>query len=185
MKELEKELNFTFLPHLTFESEEAEQEVRAKCARASPPEEALRLGELYHDQIASSYLPKVSVRRISDEVGYGLFAEERIEAGSYVGEYTGIVHRNNRQYIEPPNCYYYTYPIVDEVARNYVINATSGHLTRFINHSFAPNMKPHYAFQGGLYHLIFIALFPIEKGEQLFYNYGKKYWYVRSPPTKL
>ncbi len=37
------------------------------------------------------------------------------------------------------------YPIADRLARNYVIYATKGNFTRFINHSDKPNLNPVYA----------------------------------------
>ena len=60
-----------------------------------------------------------------------------------------------------------------------MIDATSGSLTRFINHSYTPNIKPMYAFFDDKYHLIFISLKPIQKGTQLAYNYGENYWALR------
>jgi hypothetical protein len=63
-----------------------------------------------------------------------------------------------------------------------VIDATQGNFTRFINHSNRPNLKPFYAFFDGLYHMILISIKDISKGEQFSYDYGPKYWYIRSPP---
>ena len=122
------------------------------------------------------------MRWIDEDVGYGLYAEEAIEAGEYVGEYTGTVRRNDRRYFEPLNNYCYEYPVLDEIGRSFVIDATRGNATRFINHSFDPNLKPIHVFVEGFYHLIFIAIKRIEKGYQLAYDYGVNYWYVRNPP---
>lgn len=121
----------------------------------------------------------------NDDVGYGLYAEQAIEKDSYLGEYTGIVRKNDRRYLEPLNNYCYEYPIQDEIGRNYVIDATSGNATRFINHSSSPNLKPVYAFIDGFYHLIFLALDRIERGTQLSYDYGTNYWYLRNPPLSI
>jgi SET domain-containing protein len=66
-----------------------------------------------------------------------------------------------------------------------VIDATKGNLTRFINHSIHPNLKPIHVFYEGFYHLIFLALRRIEKGTQLSYDYGKNYWYIREKPVEL
>jgi len=147
--------------------------------------ESLELGEKFARQIQAGELPVVSVRFVNDQVGYGLFAEEEIVEGFFVGEYTGLVRENNRRYFEPLNHYCYEYPVTDAMGRSFVIDATQGNLTRFINHSFKPNLKPRYAFLDGFYHCIFIAQRTIAKGTQLTYDYGQSYWYVRSPPQPL
>jgi uncharacterized protein len=174
---------------IAFENAEDEAEIRArgsaKFKSGLVNKKSLLLGKKFKQQIESSYIPPVSVRWINDDVGYGLFAEENIKKGSYVGEYTGVVRRNDRRYFEPLNNYCYEYPVDDEVGRSFVIDATNGCLTRFINHSFAPNLQPLYAFYDDFYHLIFLAMKPIRKGTQLSYDYGRSYWYMRDPPKGL
>ena len=153
---------------------------------STPTHEAIELGQRFIGKIQAAYLPSVSVRKMEGEIGYGLFAEEGIEPGSYVGEYTGIVRKNDiRRYLEPLNNYCYEYPVVDSLDRSFVIDATQGNFTRFINHSFTPNLKPIHVYYAGFYHLIFLSLRKIEIGEQLFYDYGKNYWYLRGSPVCL
>ena len=41
-----------------------------------------------------------------------LTAEEEIPPRTYVGEYTGIVRKNNRRYFTPMNNYCYEYPFI-------------------------------------------------------------------------
>lgn len=176
---VEKKLSFRFLPALAFEREGFDGQL--KEANASQK----KLGRLYHSQINSSYLAPSEVRWVSKKVGYGLFAQIDLQKGGYVGEYTGIVRKNDRRYTEPLNHYCYEYPAIDSLGRPYVIDATHGHLTRFINHSAVPNLKPVYSFVEGFYHLIFIALRAIEIGEQFSYNYGANYWYLRAPPESF
>jgi hypothetical protein len=185
--ELEKRIPFKFLASITFETSEDQADIlargQAKHQNNLVSLESLELGKKFIEKIETAYIPQVSVRWVSDLVGYGLFAEEEIAARSYVGEYTGIVRRNNRRYFEPLNNYCYEYPVEDEIGRSFVIDATQGNLTRFINHSSSPNLKPIHVFYEGYYHLIFIALRLIQKGEQLSYDYGESYWYLRSSPT--
>ena len=185
--ELEKRIPFKFLASITFETLEDQADIlargQAKHQNNLVSLESLELGKKFIEKIETAYIPQVSVRWVSDLVGYGLFAEEEIAARSYVGEYTGIVRRNNRRYFEPLNNYCYEYPVEDEIGRSFVIDATQGNLTRFINHSSSPNLKPFHVFYDGYYHLIFIALRLIQKGEQLSYDYGESYWYLRSNPT--
>lgn len=189
IQQLEALLNFRFLPQIAFESREDRQEILCKGLdkfRANQVSlEAQQLGASHIHNIEAAYLPHVSLRFLSGQVGHGLFAEEEICSGDYAGEYTGVVRKNDRRYTEPLNNYCYEYPVADSIGRNYVIDATQGNLTRFINHSEAPNLRPIHVFYEGFYHLIFIALCRIEKGTQLSYDYGRNYWYLRSPPCTL
>ena len=182
--ELEERIPFKYLPKLAFE-DRADVLARGQAKHQSNQvtRQAQELGNKFIEKINAAYIPHVSVRWISGKVGYGLFAEEEISEGSYVGEYTGIVRKNDRRYFEPLNNYCYEYPVDDEIGRSFVIDATQGNLTRFINHSSKPNLKPIHVFYEGYYHLIFIALRPIQKGEELRFDYGESYWYLREPPV--
>lgn len=186
IEELEKLISFKYLPQIAFETAFDQEEVRSKGFKKwknnQISKEVINLGNQFIKNIAQAYIPYVSVRWINSRVEYGLFAEENLTRGSYVGEYTGIVRRNDRRHFEPLNNYCYEYPIADEIGRNFVIDATQGHLTRFINHSFTPNLKSVYAFYDGFFHLIFLALRPIKRGSQLTFNYGQAYWSIRDRP---
>jgi uncharacterized protein len=187
--ELEKLPSFKYLAAIAFESTEDKEDILARglaklqCKQVKT--EALELGRKFKDKVENGFIPAVSVRWIDERIGHGLFAEELIEKGSYCGEYTGIVRRNDRRYFEPMNNYCYEYPVLDEIGRSFVVDATQGNLTRFINHSSEPNLRPVHVFADGFYHLIFIALENIEKGMQLSYDYGENYWYMRGAPSKL
>jgi uncharacterized protein len=185
--DLEARIPFKFLSCITFESPEDQADIlargKAKHQNNQVSHQAQELGKKFIEKIDAAYIPQASVRWISDKVGYGLFAEEEIPQGSYVGEYTGIVRRNDRRYFEPLNNYCYEYPVDDEIGRSFVIDATQGNLTRFINHSSQPNLQPIHVFYAGYYHLIFVALHLIHKGEQLIFDYGESYWYLRDPPA--
>ena len=174
--------------HIDFESEAGRKEIwllgMEEWKNKKVSVEAETLGKQFIKEIETAYIPAVSVRWVGEVVEFGLFAEEDLEEGCYVGEYTGIVRKNDRRYCEPLNNYCYTYPVLDEIGRNYVIDATKGNLTRFINHSYTPNLRPVHVFYEGFFHLIFLATRRIEKGEQLFYNYGRNYWNLRSEPLK-
>lgn len=189
LEELQSLLNFQYAPHNTFESVEAQEELKhrgiAKFHNQGVSQEAQELGSRWIEKIRSAYIPAVSIRWLDENLGYGLFAEEVLEEGAYVGEYTGFVRENDRRYFEPLNNYCYEYPISDDSGKHHVIDATAGNLTRFINHSYTPNLKPLHVFYEGFYHLIFLAIQRIEKGSQLSYNYGKNYWYIRQEPFPL
>lgn len=179
--ELQKQLQFTYLEKLVIHPKEDGKVILEDTPSLDPV--TAENGKKYKDLIESSFTPKVSVRWISEEIGYGLFAEEEISENSYVGEYVGEIRKNNEH--GEFNHYLYKYPILDSIGRNYVIDATCGNLLRFANHSFAFNMKHSYAFIAPFYHAIFIAARPIMKGEQLTYSYGKNYWYLRGSPAAL
>jgi hypothetical protein len=165
--ELEKLLSFRFLPAIDFESLSEKEGIRQRGLEKKDVKAGeLVLGKRYRQQIENSWIPPVEVRLISENIGYGLFAAGALEKGSYAGEYAGIVRKNNSRYTEPLNDYCYEYPVADAMGRSYVIDARQGHLTRFINHSEKPNLKPCYAFLDGFYHVIFLTLRPISTGEQ-------------------
>ncbi len=180
---------FLYLSHNCYISEEERGRILAKgnewFALGRVSLAALELGRCFASEIQEAYLAKVSVRWIGTGIGYGLFAEDSIAAGSFLGEYTGIVRENNLRYLEPLNNYCYEYPILDAIGRSYVIDASHGNFTRFINHSAEPNLQPAYAFRDGAFHCIFLARWEIQKGEQLSYDYGKSYWYLRQAPEQL
>jgi uncharacterized protein len=187
LSELQERLKFHFLAHNHFETEEDRLEIQRggleKFKQGAVAAESLELGKRFIDKIEASYIPEASIRWRGESIGYGLFAEEPLEAGSYVGEYTGIVRKNDRRYFEPLNHYCFEYPVPDDIGRSHVIDATSGHLTRFINHSYQPNLRHVHVFFNGFYHLIFLAINPIEKGTELTFNYGPNYWCLRGKPV--
>lgn len=174
---------------LSFRSKEEKLEIQKlgleQLENGIVSEEALLLGNKYKDIIESHDLPKMSIRLINENVGNGVFAEEPLEKGSYIGEYTGVVRENTRIYFVPLNNYLMEYPALDELGRNLVVDAENGNSCRFINHSTEPNLKAHYAFIDGFYHILLFALRKIEIGEQLTHDYGANYWVLRSAPEKL
>ncbi|MBU6383655.1 MAG: SET domain-containing protein-lysine N-methyltransferase [Verrucomicrobia bacterium] len=171
---------------ITFQNEEERLDILqrglAAFKRGDIPHRAVELGEKYKQQIEVPVEPKVDIRFINEEVGHGVFAKTNIKKGQFIGEYTGTVRENTRIYFVPLNNYCYEYPIPDRLGRSFVIDATNGNFTRFINHSYQPNLQPHYAFLDGFYHCIFFALQDIQKGEQLCYDYGRNYWMLRKMP---
>jgi len=187
--ELENQFQFRYLAHNDFESGEERLRVLrlglTKWQSGAVKGEAVELGRRFAHEIDAAHLAPMSIRWISEAVGHGAFADEDLAEGAWIGEYTGVVRENDRRYLEPMNQYCYEYPVPDVIGRSFVIDATQGNLTRFINHSREPNLKPKYAFKEGMYHCIFLALRPIAKGAQLTYDYGQSYWYVREPPERL
>lgn len=182
--EVARQLGFTYLPHNHFEKEDDRIFIREQIKKQAPSAAARELGERFASLIRGGTLPSLSLQFVSDLVGWGAFLEEELPEGSFAGEYTGIVRQNDiRRYL--PNDYLYTYPVKDPSGIPFVIDATSGNLTRFINHSFTPNLQPLQAYLDGFYHIIFLSLRKISAGEQLSYNYGQNYWHLRNWPQTI
>jgi uncharacterized protein len=189
VKTLEKRYKFTFLPQITFENDEDKRDILVRgldeLEKGRISLKSQELGQKYKTQIENGYFPKTQIKWINRRVGYGLYAGENLMENSYLGEYTGIVRRNDRRYFTPINNYCYEYPVPDSIGRSHVIDATHGNLARFINHSDNPNLKPVPVFIDGFFHVIFLTLKGIKEGEQLSYDYGPSYWYTRSRPTEM
>lgn len=177
-------VGFQYLRRSRFE---AKKEVYKKGLESSPTQQEKEMGRKFIAKIRSHYIPPVSVRWIDAEVGYGLFAEAPIEQECYIGEYTGLVRAQNDPWYEESNdAYFFRYPITDALGRCYLIDASEGNFTRFINHSDSPNLESISAYYRGYYHVIFLTMHRIEKGKQLLVHYGKEYWSCgRSPSCKI
>jgi SET domain-containing protein len=159
-------------------------EILVRMANTPPSKEAVSVGRKFATEIETGSAPKGEVRQINDRLGFGFFVAEDLAKGAFVGEYAGIVRTNNRH--DGLNDYLYQYPVLDDIGRNYVIDAESkSNHARFINHSWTPNIQPLVAYLLGIYHVIFTAIRDIPYGTQLSYNYGESYWYLREPPEPL
>lgn len=124
---------------------------------------------------------RLSITYVSETIGYGLFATEDIPLGTAICEYGGIVRKNDRR--DSLNDYLYKYPSLDEIGRNYVIDAKEiGDLGRFANHSEKPNCRIETYSDGLFDHQLLIANKPIYLGDEIRYNYGQAYWYLRGLP---
>lgn len=182
-------VRFKYLPQIAFKNRKERFDVLFRGLeefhKGNIPAHALELGKKYQRQIESDFCPNVLIQFINEQVGHGVFAEEVLHPRQYIGEYTGIVRENLRVYFSPLNNFCYEYPVPDRIGRSFVIDATAGNFTRFINHSCKPNLEPFYAFLNGFYHLIFISLRKIQKGEQLLYDYGRSYWILRGSPEEF
>ncbi|KTC84656.1 MULTISPECIES: SET domain-containing protein-lysine N-methyltransferase [Legionella] len=122
----------------------------------------------------------LELRYINHFIGFGVFARQEISKGACVSFYYGM------KKIRPQNLNYYFYPKLDSF--NMGIDAREcGNIARFINH--APNAEdiPTSTFMAanlistsytifGIEVMAFFALRDIKKGEQLLFNYSKKYF---------
>lgn len=171
---------FIFLSRPLFENPQSLDEILSKTEKAKLenliPREKIWLGNYFDPEIEKGIHSPVSIRLVDQEVGFGVFATERIPAHSFVGEYTGIVsERESKDLKEKYYCVRYTVWEMGE--RNFVIDAEErGHFTRFINHSATPNLLLQSVYWRGIPRMIFTALKEIGKETQLTFDYGTFFW---------
>ena len=101
-------------------------------------------------------IDKISLRHIGEvegiDVGYGLFAEDVIEEGEMIGEYTGVVMENSTLY---SSSFSLNYPCAD---RGLIVNASEiGNIIRFVNHSSNPNTDFKPFVHEGIVHVICVS----------------------------
>lgn len=125
----------------------------------------------------------VFIQFINNKIGYGVFADAPITAGQFIGEYTGTVQKIN--FSKKSGDFDYAWGFMR--SGKLVINAKkAGNFTRFINHGNNPNVKMIYVACNNRWHLAYVAIKDIKKGEQLLANYGPTYWNTRNRiPTQL
>ena len=169
-----------YLPYPIFENGKILDETLEKTYKAKLEDEILPekiwMGIYFDKEIQTGLNPRISIRWIDDEVGFGVFAEQRIPSCAFVGEYTGIIKEaRKRQLKEKRYCVRYTTWQMGR--RNFVIDAeTHGNYTRFINHSTRPNIGLQSVYWRGLPRMVFISLKEIPEGSQLTFDYGPSFW---------
>lgn len=181
---IEKKHSFIYTKHVVFETIELETSIKNALLSSKISSQALHYGKLYDKELSVGEEALSSIKWVHEDVGYGLYSTIDLQEGSFIGEYTGLICENN-SYYKMKN-YLFRYPLEEFNGKKLSIDAEPhGNLTRFINHSFEPNLLPVHAFHNGLYHVILIAIKPIKKGEAFSYNYGHSYWYLRGAPTLI
>lgn len=131
--------------------------------------------ELHHEKRH----PKVSIRWIDGRIGYGLFTEEPLNEGAYLGEYCGLIFESTPQEVRGKG-YCFHYPTRLGALSFWVIDAEKiGGLTRFVNHSDTPNLKMECMVIDRLQHFILVSDRPINAHEELRWDYGLDYWMIR------
>ncbi len=186
-RQLEQVFDFQFLPSITFDQYATERWIRKKCALAYRqnmiPSLSLWLGQLHHLWLGPT--PPASpfyLRWVSPSIGYGLFASRSLQAWECIGEYSGVVRRR-AIHARDINDYCFVYPRAWISWKPYTIDSEKrGNLTRFMNHSFQPNVEAVAVFYEGLFHIILRTLRKVQPEEELRYDYGVDYWKPRAPP---
>ncbi|KAF6806076.1 histone-lysine n-methyltransferase [Colletotrichum sojae] len=119
------------------------------------------------------YRVGVEVIKTSDR-GYGIRANRCFEANQIIMEYTGEIitdeectHRMETKY-KDNKCYY-----LMSFDQNMIIDATTGSIARFVNHSCAPNCRMiKWIVSGQPRMALFAGDKPIMTGEELTYDYN-------------
>ena len=141
------------------------------------------LSRLYAEDLKKSKRAEVFLAFISDQVGWGVFAQKDLPAGTLVGEYTGIIRE--AQDCEPVrddkghflSDYAWNYPDELPDGTEFEIDARDeGNELRFVNHSFEPNVGVDHTLVDGIFVTFFKALTNIPAGTQLLIDYGEEYW---------
>ncbi len=169
-----------YLPYPIYESEEILDQILMKTKKAKSADqiepEKIWMGIYFDKEVHTVVHPKVMIRRIDEEVGYGVFAAQRIPACAFVGEYTGIVQERRKKHLED-NYYCVRLNTWEMGRKKFVIDAArKGNFTRFINHSAKPNLGLQSIYWRGLPRMIFISLKEISEGTQLTFDYGSFFW---------
>lgn len=174
----------SYVPELVFADERTFQTVRTQCESAvrngAITVEMKWLGALYAEQIRSNSVADVSIRWIDERLGYGLFADRKIEAGECIGEYAGIVRRRSLLF-RNFNEYCFSYPTSDLSFRKYIIDAQdNGNELRYANHGEEPNCEATCVLLDGILHILIRAIRDIPANAQITYDYSQDYWARRT-----
>lgn len=137
----------------------------------------------YGDRIASGDLAQLYIRKVNDDVGYGVFAAEHIRDTQFIGVYTGVVQPEAPGTGAPEqnggyeSDYSWYYPDTVPSAPPLEINGRwEGNELRFVNHGQAPNVVVEHTLHQGQWHIFFRAGRDIDADEQLLIDYGEAYW---------
>ena len=124
-------------------------------------------------------LAPVKIAWINKETGYGLFADQNLAKGKFVGIYTGIIQESK---IGRETTYSYRYPF----SKRFEINASlAGNETRFLNHSdpsmisetqLVQNVDGRVVYHDNLWEIAFQTNCPVPRGRELRINYGDTYF---------
>lgn len=149
-------------------------------------EEFLYLEEKYGDKLINKFKANIYIKKVNDQIGYGLFATDSFQADDLIGEYTGIIQK--AFHYDPKDKetsakteYAWDYPDDIPGLPPLEINARyAGGVLRFVNHSFHPNLRIEHAVIENEWKIFFVADENIEADAELFVDYGDAYWAVDS-----
>ncbi len=186
--EFEKMVHVPFISALEFDQPSDRQKISKIIEKLHKKGELSReqlwLGSYFKKEINACYIPKLILRYIDPNLGWGVFADQDFKQGEFIAEYSGKLRKRKRK--DRKNAYCFEYLLAPGVESPFIIDAQNqGGIARYINHSNDSNLTPTLATFDSLTHVILITNQPIRKGSQLCYDYGADYWSHREPPKKL
>ncbi len=188
LEEFERVSGSKWIPKLDFDdfhvfSDIAKESVGLYQKGEMSPEQ-LWLGSYFRKEILTCETPELAIRWIDSQLGWGVFAMKDLKKMQFIAEYAGKVRKRRKTDIK--NAYCFEYLIVQGVSSPYTIDALDqGGVSRYINHSFTPNLHSSLATLDHLSRVILYTKEPIAKGTQLCYDYGPDYWSKRTAPVPL
>lgn len=176
----EKIPSFTYLDEPIFESTEIFDLVLERTAKLKErdeiPGEKIWMGIYFNKEVQKGHPPKLTLKHINDQLGFGIFAAQRIPACTFIGEYTGVIKERKKKVLKD-NYYCVQYNSWDNGRKKYVIDAgEAGNFTRFINHSGKPNLGLQSIYWRGLPRMVLVSMQEIAEGTQLTFDYGNLFW---------
>jgi uncharacterized protein len=188
-QDFERAFAIRYLAQLQFADLKTYQAIQKRCRNAllhqwiTPRQKWL--GNYYAMEMQGEVPLDLTIRWIDGTVGYGVWTNQPIAASAFVGEYTGLI-RKRALWGRWNNLYCFDYTTGPWKSTSHVIDSQGcGNHTRFINHSFDPNLKLVSVYYKGMMRVILYALANIPANTQLCYDYGQEYWAKRGKPLKL
>ncbi|MBP9765315.1 SET domain-containing protein-lysine N-methyltransferase [Candidatus Babeliales bacterium] len=132
----------------------------------------------YSKDVAQSVRAPMTIKWVSDKVGWGVFADQDIVEGQFIQEYTGV-SVSIVQGLD--TTYAWNFLMMQEYPDRLAIDSIfEGNEMRFVNHSNHPNILC-ITMLGldGNFHVCYVARAFIKAGEQLFVSYGAGYFVGR------
>lgn len=179
-KQFEEITNTRYIYHLAFDSRDTYEAIKKHCKEAVDKNERDKrvewLGLKYRNEVLNGFVNDVYIKWIDNRFGFGLFANKNMEEGEFIGEYVGLV-RPVTYLFANVNPYCFRYPLYNIGYRIYTIDAQDMfNETSFINHSNTPNCEAIVTMNNSLLHMCLVTNRPVEKNEQLTYDYGNNMW---------
>lgn len=171
--------SFEYLPQPIFETNCSLEDVINTVAKTKLEDkissDKIWMGIYFDKEIRNGIHSPIQIRYVDSQIGFGVFAAQKISPCTFVGEYTGIIQQRTPKQLKEKN-YCLRYPVWGG-RKNFCIDAEGkGNFTRFLNHSSNPNLGLQSLYWRGIPRMIFIALKEIPEGSQLTFDYGPIFW---------
>lgn len=134
----------------------------------------------YGEFIRTNFMADVYIKK-SDKSGYGLFNNTKLNKGSFVGIYYGIIRAEDEMVAYDENGYDtdYAWDFPDEIEGFPALEINgkySGNEMRFANHDLNPNISVEHTVVDNVWYIFFIASCDISSDTELTISYGEAYW---------